>query len=449
MSAPRFGIRTAALVIACAALAAFAHAARAADAPADSTLDGYVRSMADSTDLWFGLSAQAADTAGLDSARAWSLSHPGQAPRRRSSVSVEPSFGFNRTLGGVLGAAVGAGPSRGVGRVTADAQWTTGAGTWFGGGAYTKRWMTPNEDENGTRLDIRAGRDCAGMDRDYHDKLLSEAAAFLYGGDRSHYLRRDGVRIALQHRRAAGWLGVGARDVLESPLSTTATWTLFGHDPAVIPNAAAKLVRVHEVDAEAGVRLAHLPLTLEGHAWSAGGALGGDADYTRLRFAAGGAVALGRHVAFAPEVEYGRLTGTALPQEALYAGGGTLRSLSSQALQGTGRALAHADFILNDALQTLLGMDRSPVFPIQLGAFAGAAAVWGVDPETGRAALTRRDWPERRDWLAEAGVSVMYRPGLPNPDSFIRLDYVLPIGADGRDNRFYLSYMRALNFLKR
>ena len=40
----------------------------AADASADTTVEGYVRSMADSTDRWFGLSAQAADTA-ADKAR--------------------------------------------------------------------------------------------------------------------------------------------------------------------------------------------------------------------------------------------------------------------------------------------------------------------------------------------------------------------------------------------
>lgn len=431
---------------------AFAHPPRASDAanaPADTTVEGYVRSMADSTDLWFGLSAQAADTAGIDSARTWALTHPGEAPKRRGAgISLAPLLGFNRTLGGALGGEIGAGASRRAGRLTANAQWTTGADTWFGGGAYTKRWTAAGEDENGTRLEVRAGRECAGLDRDYHDKLLSAASAFFFGGDRSHYLRRDGAQAELVHRGAGGWLGVGARDEHESPLATTATWTLFGRTPVVIPNEAARATRVHEVDAQAGVRLAHLPLTLEGRAWSAGGALGGDADYTRLRLAGGGAFALGRHVAFAPEFEYGRLTGTALPQEAFYLGGGTLRSLDAQTLQGTGRALAHADFIVTDALQAMLGMQRAPVFPIQVGAFAGVGSVWGVDPLSGRAALTSRDWPDRRDWLAEAGLSVMYRPGLPHPDSFVRIDYAIPIGADGRENRIYVSYMRALNFLR-
>jgi hypothetical protein len=449
MSAPLTGLRAVALAVALLGCAAGARAARAADAPADTTVEGYVRSMADSTDRWFGLSAEAADTAGIDSARTWALAHPGAAPRRTGTgPSLAPLLDFNRTLGGALGGEAGAGASRGPGRLTASAQWTTGADTWLGGGGYVKRWAAAGEGDGGTRLELQAGRECAGMDRDYHEKLLSAVSAFVFGSDRSHYLRRDGVRAALVRRGPGGWLGAGARDERESPLATTATWTLFGRTPVVIPNEAARATRVHEVDAQAGVRLVHVPLTLEGHAWSAGGALGGDAGYTRVRLAAGGALALGRHVAFAPELEYGRLTGTALPQEAFYLGGGTLRSLDAQTLRGTGRALAHADFILTDALQTLLGMERAPVFPIQAGAFAGAGAVWGTDPLTGAAALTSRDWPRQRDWLAEAGVSVMYRPGLPHPDSFVRIDYAVPIGADGRASHLYVSYMRALNFLR-
>ncbi len=443
-------MRAFALALALAGVTASTHVARASDAAADTTVEGYVRSMADSTDRWFGVSAAAVDTAGIDSARVWVLTHPGQAPKRHGfGVSLAPLFGFNRALGGALGGEVGAGALRRQGRLTASAQWTTGADTWLGGGAYTKRWLAENEEEIGASLEIRAGRECDGMDRDYHQPVLSALSAFVFGRDRSHYLRRDGARVALVRRGAGVWLGAGGRDELESPLATTATWTLFGRRPVVIPNDTARVVRVHELDAQAGVRLAHVPLTLEAHVWSATRSLGGDAHYNRLRLAAGGALALGRHITFAPELEYGRLTGAALPQEAFYLGGGTLRSLDAQTLQGTGRALAHADLLVNDALQAMLGLGRAPTFPIQLGAFVGAGSVWGADPLTGHAALTSRDWPDRRDWLAETGVSVMYRPGVPSPDSFVRIDYAFPLGADGRRNTLYVSYMRTLNFLQR
>ena len=449
MTSRRMLPAVAAVALAVLGCVACAHVSRAADAPADTTIEGYVRSMADSTDLWFGLSAQAPDTAGIDSARAWALHHPGESPKRPGQgVSFTPLLDFNRALGGALGGELGTGAAGRRGRLTASAQWTTGERTWLGDGAYTKRWAATGEEESGTRLEVRAGRRGASMDRDYYDKVLSAAAAFFFGSDRNNYLLRDGASVALVRRGAGGWLGASARDELESPLATTTTWTLFGHTPVVIENAAATSARVHEVGAQAGVRLAHVPLTLEGYAWSAGGVLGGDLDYRRVQFATGGALALGPHITFAPEFEYGRLAGTAVPQDAFYLGGATLRSLDARTLQGTGRASAHADFIVTDALQAMLGMQRTPVFPIQLGAFVGAGSVWGADPVTGDAALTSRNWPESRDWLMEAGLSVMYRPGLPQPDSFVRVDYAIPIGPASRENRFYVSYMRVLNFLR-
>ncbi len=433
------------------ALAGGAIDALAQVAPADTTVEDYVRSMADSTDAWFGISAQASDTTGLDSLRAWAVEHPGKTLRSRGgTLSLAPLLGFNRAVGGAMGAEAGIGRSRRWGRVEAGAQWANGPGLWFGSGVYTRRWNPragEDPDENGSTLALRAHRAFEGLDRDYFDPVLSSTAAFVFGTDRSHYLRRDGVRGAIDLRRPAGWIRLGGRVERESPLVTTATWNLFSRTPVVVRNDAAAEGRVREADLDVGARLPRAPITLEAHAWTAGGALGGDFDYTRLRLAAGGALALGRHVAFAPQLEYGRLTGTALPQDAFYLGGGTLHSLDANALQGTGRALAHADWIVLEPLQSLLGLERSPAFPIQIGAFAGAGAVWGRDPATGRARLTARDWPERTDWLAEAGLSLLYRPGLPHPDSFVRVDWAVPIGADERRPSFYLSYTRSLNFL--
>jgi len=191
----------------------------------------------------------------------------------------------------------------------------------------------------------------------------------------------------------------------------------------------------------------HLPLTLEAHGQGAGGSLGGDLSYTRVRASAGGAIGLGRHLALAPEADWGRLKGSALPQDAFYLGGGTLRTLVPGSLRGTGRAAAHVDLMLTDAVQTLLGLGRQPTFPIQLGVFGGSAALWGFDPASGRPRLDPHDWMGRQAWLSEAGVSLLYRPGLPSPDSFVRIDWATPIGPDGRIPRFYLSYARALGFL--
>ena len=55
-------------------LSMLAGATHAEEAPADSALGAYVRSLSDSTDSWFGSTAAPLDTTGLDSALVAGLS---------------------------------------------------------------------------------------------------------------------------------------------------------------------------------------------------------------------------------------------------------------------------------------------------------------------------------------------------------------------------------------
>jgi hypothetical protein len=436
------------LALALLAFAAIAPVARA-QAPADSTVEGYVRSMADSTDAWFGLSARPADTTGIDSARTYRLAHPGAAGGRRGlGLSLAPLLTFNRTLGPAWGGEASIRLPAGTGRLGASAQRAVAAKLWLGGGELAKRWQS-DSNEDFWRASASAGRRCESMDRDRFDPFFSALGAFVGGSDRTHYLRRDGARALVERGTTRAWGRLQVRDELESPLATTATWNLSQAVPAVVRNDSAATGRVREVYAHGGLRLPHSSFRLDAQAWSAGGALGGGLAYTRTDVAIGGPIALGRHLVLAPQAEYGRLTGAAPPQDVFYLGGGTLRTVDEHGLQGTGRAIARADLLVMDAVQTLLGLERAPTFPIQLGAFVGTGARWGYDPASGRAALTRLDWPRRREWLSEAGVSVMYRPGLPHPDSFVRLDYAVPLGAGARAAKYYFSYATALNFLRR
>jgi hypothetical protein len=422
--------------------------ARAGEAPADTTVEGYVRAMADSTDLWFGLTAQPVDTTGLDSLRTFFAAHPTFRRTRPSRASLAPVVSFNRVLGFAPGAGMSVGSARGLGRIGGAAQWAMGPNLWLGAGEYALR-RTDALDSDTWNLRLHAGRDAESLDRDNDAAGLSTLYAFFAGADRSHYLRRDGALLDLSHA-APGWsAGVGARDQLESPMVTTATWYLGGHHPVVVHNAPATLARVHELSAWGVVRLPRLPYRLDAHVWRGGGGLGGDVAYTRVRASVGGALALGRHVTLATQAGYGRLTGTALPQAAFYLGGSTLYTTPENSLQGTGRTLARAELILVDPLQSLLGLEARPLFPLQLGVFGGSAARWGFDPLTGAARLTSRDGPGRSDWLSEAGFSVLYRPGLPDPDSFVRLVFAYPIGPGGRTQSITASYTRALGFLGR
>ena len=64
------------------------------------------------------------------------------------------------------------------------------------------------------------------MDRDRTERILAALRAFLIGKDRKHYLRRDGYEVLLDRESRTLRVGVGYRDMLESPMVTTTTWNL-------------------------------------------------------------------------------------------------------------------------------------------------------------------------------------------------------------------------------
>lgn len=300
------------------------------------------------------------------------------------------------------------------------------------------------------------GRETRGFDRDHWDPHYSSMSAALGGSDRHDYARFDGWSASLS-RQAPTWrAGLSWRDELESPLPVTATWTLTGGRAERRDMAAAWFGRARELQWDAGVRLRRLPVTIEGSYATSGRATGSDFTYRRTRLAVAGDFAPWRHLAVVPQVEYGRLRGDAVPQSAFFLGGrSSLRSLDRNALRGTGKALALVDVILADDVLELLRIPHPAMLPLQVGAFAGTGAVWGrthdgtLEPNRDVAAITSRDWAERREWLSEAGVSVLWRPGLPDPSFFLRLDYAWPIGADDREPRLALGVTRLLDLVTR
>lgn len=436
--------------LAAAALAALLPvAAHAQGAASDSLLQRYFGSMADSTDAYFGIAAQQPDTTGLDSALTWRLANPGKAGRGRAGrVTLRPAFDFNRAVGAMYGGGADLSLGSGRGTVGGTLQWANGPNVWFGHGGWTLRRLH-GADDDGWTLKLSAGRRAEAFNRDYFNASFALVSALFYGGDRHSYLRRDGVRASYAYRTGAWNATAAYRNELESPLATTATWTLTGADADPAANGAAAFGRASELSLAGSVKLPWAPFTVEGTAWNAGGVLGGDLAYHRYRAAAGGALALGRHVAFVPQFEYARLTGAALPQDVLYLGGQySLLSLDSQSLQGTGRAVGRADVVVHDDVLELLRLRHHPAFPIQLGAFAATASRWGYDPATGVAKLTDRHWPGSEQWMSEAGVSLMYRPGLPDPETFFRVDYVWPLGPGGREPGIQVSWKRTLHLLR-
>ena len=441
----------------CLALLLLPVLAHADGAPADTSLDRYLKSMRDSTDAYFGATAVHADTTGLDSVLAYGLAHPKEKTdkRRGSTITYGPNLGFNRALGGLLGSETSVGRAGGLGRLSASAQFANGPDTWYGGGGYRKRWALAGEDdEAGVTLRVNGGRDWRAFDRDRFDAWHSFLDAFLWGTDRDDYLRRDGWNALLRAQNARGWAEAGWRDELESPLRTTATWTLTHRAIVKVANDTAAFGRARELQLAAGTNvrwLARFPMRVEAQHWTSDPRIGSDFRYHRTRFAWGGDLGLGSHLVFAPQAEYRRLRGEALPQDVLYLGGASsLRTIDRNALQGTGGALARADLMLTDDVLALLHVPHPAAFPLQIGAFGAIGAVWGRDPLTGRAIPTTRAFADKNQWLSEAGFSVLYRPGVPDPALYLRFDYAFPTGPrDGRDARWAIALLEPLNLLRK
>ena len=104
------------LAVAMALLCLAAMAAEAGAAGEPDSVGDYLRSLADSTDRYFGESAAPVDTAGLDSALAYGLMHPPRPERRSLRPSFGPWFGFDRANGALWGGSIGWGEAQGPGR---------------------------------------------------------------------------------------------------------------------------------------------------------------------------------------------------------------------------------------------------------------------------------------------------------------------------------------------
>lgn len=436
-------------IVAAAALAAGSARAQAPDstgAPADTSFGRYLESLRDSTNAYFGPTVAPVDTAGLDSALAVGLANPKLKRRSRALVLVPaPWLSFNRCDGPVYGGSLEIGRPRRLGAIDGRLGYAVGADTWLGAGGYTKTLST---GPLAWRFDAEAGRLTASMDHERSDARLGALRALLSGGDSRRYLRRDGLDASLAADHAA-WRGrVRYRDMLESALPVTARWNLAGSRLKVSDNLAARHGHVHELGYLLGARTPWLPFTTEAEYLTSGDAIGSDFEYRRTRLSLGGDVALGHSFALVPQFSWGRLSGQPVPQAAFYLGGShTLRSLEGSEIGGTGMTLARVDLIEMPDLLELMRIPHPAMLPLQLGVFAATGAVWGTDPYGGPS-RPGVDWAEEPEFRQEVGTSILYRPGLPDPSTYMQLGWAWPIGPHATGPRFSVSYSRGVDLVK-
>ncbi len=433
-----------ALAMACGTL--LAGSTRAEVAPADSALDAHMRTLSDSTDAWFGVTAAPVDTAGLDSALAAGLARPLGARRageRRTRLSWSPALGFNRVDGGQLGLSLGL-RSPVPGRLTGRAQYTTGTEDVIGEGAWTYSWAVRSLH---SRLGLRVagGRWTEPLERDRYEAFFSTLGAVMFGRDSYHYLRRDGWRTTLRLGTDRASASLGWRDQLESSLRYTTRWNVFGNTPDPRDNRSVAEGRIRELAPAVTLPVPGTRFRAQVAHWISDPKLGSDRFYRRSRGTLAGDVSIGSHWALVPRVSYGRLRGEALPQESFTFGGtGDMRTIESHIWNSTGRLFVRNDLVLVDDLPTLLHLRLPAWLPLQGSVYGAAGASWGRDPFTGEAVSSRRDWPKPEEWLFEAGGGLGWRPGIPDPLMTLRFEYSVPVGPGSRSPAFTISFQRPL-----
>jgi hypothetical protein len=285
------------------------------------------------------------------------------------------------------------------------------------------------------------------MDRDATDLRLAQLRAFLSGADTRRYFLRDGAELSLERSHPLWRARAKFRVAEHDPLAVTTSWNLAGSDLSVPDNLVAAHGQSREFEYELTARLGKLPYYAEINHVTSGQAIGSDFEFRRTRLSLAGDVGVGRWLAVVPQLEYGRLTGEANPQSLFFLGGSkSLRSIHGSSLAGTGEALARLDAILLPDFLTLLRVPHPAALPLQLAAFGAIGTVWGRDPFGGPPRVEEH-WPEHGDWLPEAGLSLLYRPGLPDPSGFLRISWANALGPNRGGSRVTISYSRGVDLV--
>ena len=422
-----------------------------ADEPAtpDTSVGRYLEALSDSTDDHFGVVAIPADTTGLDSARVYAFAHPDRwrlGSSRGLRFRFFPVLDFNRVDGPALGAGARIGEPQAWGRLSGEWAEATGPNLALGSAQYVRRL---ERTATAWELKLFGGRTTAVMDREDQGHELAALAGFLNGADRAHFLRQDGFTARLSREGLTHRFAVSYRDELESPRMTTATWNLRHRPLEVVENLPATFGRARELGYELLWRVPATPVIAQVLHTTSSRSLGSDFEYRRTLVSAGADVGWGRTFALVPQIEYGALSGDFLPQAAFYLGGShTLRSMRYAETGGSRIALARLELFMVRDLFEAAHLPSPSAFPIQLAAFAASGAVWGRDPYTGTV-RPGVDWPNAADWRNEAGFSVMYQPGIPDPAAYVRFNWAYPLGPGDRGMRLTLSLGRGLDLLKK
>lgn len=425
----------------------------AADEEPRDSLEILLEGLRRTTDERFG-EATVLDTVGLDSLLARRLLDPASGPNTRDRY-LQPTLAlrYNRAEGPVLGAGFDRW-SRQLGTISASGAYASGTEAvlhevgwrrifWLSSpyGFQDRRdvsrdWNQPGVSLFGARVVYT--RETGLFAPEHSQRALSTLNAVFLGTDRQSYYERRGVDASLRLRISAWDFAAGFRTAREKPYERNATFSVFGSDDRVPGVRPADQGDYHSWRG----RAAWLPASQRYAIALEGQGLGNDG--WRLRSVLGAAAGITRSVKAFAQVE-GGAADPASPRQRKFELGGP-RAVASLPF-GTGSTdhllLGKLELIHGESLLELLRLPRPDFFDLQLGAFFHYGVAW--DDPAGREVVFSK--PPSNAWKGTAGLSLAYRPGLPDPRTFWRFQFGWPVGPEAGEFRVTLAIGREFDLV--
>lgn len=409
-----------------------APAGPAAALPADS-LGSFLQGLADSTDAYFGENSVAFDTTGLDSLLGVKWTEA-RARRNRLDLRPLPIVGFHRATGVRLGAvAEMAGPFTGIFRLGGEYGFSDQGGRYQVGWRGTL-WRSPRARwrfdrfarariGDGPRVDFEAryARETLPFMPEHAGRDYGGLQAFFFGTDEQDVYERRGGEAGL-----TGWAGdwrvaAGLRHADERAMPLATDWSVFGHAADVVPVEPARTDRYTEPFG--GVGFSRPDWQMVG----AAEARGGGADRWRLHAALGKAFDLPGDARAVFQAEGGAAPAAAPRQRRFEVGGSrALPSLQYGTGGGDHLLLGSAALIYGHDVLRMIGLRPPDFVVLQPEIFAQAGAVWD-DPARRDVVFSK---PPGAAWKGTAGFALLYRLGVPDPESFFKIVFGWPVGRD-------------------
>jgi hypothetical protein len=404
--------------------------------PPDDPLGLFLRGLADSTDAFFGRTAVAFDTTGVDSLiRTRGAEKPKEPARRGASAHFFPVLGYHRATGATLGAGARVGGD--------DLGWADARGS-YGFANQEGRYRvslarallgrTRGNDRGRLWLVGSYARETLPFAPEHARTLESAVVALTTGQDRQSVFERRGAEAALRWEATSSLGEVGWRIARDQSMPLATRFSLWGADRDVPPVTPARggAHREGAIYREGFVEIAH--------ARQGSTHLDAEARYAaRHRWRA--RLAGARRVGFAGfvanlQAEAGLAANRGPAQDRFELGGPVaVPSLRRGDEAGNRLVLGKVELLHGVDLLRALRVPHPSFLVLHPGLFVQEGAAW-IDVDG--------SWngPRRESQRGAAGVALVHLPGIPSPATFVRLQMAWPLERRSGTPRFSFALGR-------